>query len=258
MKKLSLALVIIMGLILIGFGIYQITGKGSGEELTADEIKELVSKEYPGEIVKLEYEKDDGEGIYEVEVIDADVKYEIELLAATGEIIKSSEEKLKLESTNRKIEDRSGHKPSHKKSESQRTRAVYDPEKMCQAVEKADESYGGQVVEVEYETHSGESVYDVKLKDETKLSIITYNSELEVVNERDKAIKSHKYEDAKVSFCEVINLATDEAQGMIEEVDLDHENGKLVYEIKVENGNKETDLVIDAMTKEIISLERDD
>ncbi len=244
-KKTVLILAIILGLLLVGFGIYQITGKESkADELTSEEIKEIVSEKYEGEIVKLEYEKEAGEAIYEVDIIDQDVKYEVELLASTGEVIKSSEEKYSISSKNKQ----------------DKTEEVtdYDADKLCQAVKQAEKAYDGQVVEVEYDQQLGEPVYQVKVNHKGNKKKVTYNSELKVIEEYDKKTNSSNYEIPQVSFCEVIELASSETEGVIEEVELDYEQGQLVYEVKVENGDKDTDLVIDAMTKEILSVELDD
>src|SRR5690606_31020132 len=60
-----------------------------------------------------------------------------------------------------------------------------------------------------------------------------------------------------ISKDEAKNIALKKAGGKVEEIELEKENNKLIYEIEVENGQYEYEFRIDAVTGKILSMERD-
>lgn len=64
-----------------------------GEILSLDRILELLRKDFPGEIVELQLELEDGILIYEFDILSPDGRLnEIEIEAATGRIFEVEEE----------------------------------------------------------------------------------------------------------------------------------------------------------------------
>ncbi|MEC5424680.1 PepSY domain-containing protein [Virgibacillus sp. C22-A2] len=59
---------------------------------------------------------------------------------------------------------------------------------------------------------------------------------------------------------EAEEIALNSFSGTITEVELDEDDGRLIYEIEIENGNEEAEIDIDAYTGEILvlSIDRDD
>lgn len=69
--------------------------------------------------------------------------------------------------------------------------------------------------------------------------------------------KSHTKK-AVISIEEAKQIALAEFPGKIEDIELDTEDGRLIYEVEIEQGNKEADIEIDAYTGEIIVIEIDE
>lgn len=45
---------------------------------------------------------------------------------------------------------------------------------------------------------------------------------------------------------------------MIDDIDLEDKNGRLIYEVEIENGEREAEIIIDAYTGEVIFVEIDE
>lgn len=59
-----------------------------GDFLPLDRILTIVGRSYPGQLVELELEMEDGQWVYEVEIVTTDGRLiEVDLNAATGEIL---------------------------------------------------------------------------------------------------------------------------------------------------------------------------
>ncbi|MFP4610943.1 MAG: PepSY domain-containing protein [Thiohalophilus sp.] len=64
-----------------------------GKILPLQEILKRVEKDYPGQIIETELEREHGRYIYELEILtDDDRVIELELDAATGEVLKTEQE----------------------------------------------------------------------------------------------------------------------------------------------------------------------
>ena len=65
----------------------------SGEILSLEEILDISSKQIAGRILEVKLEHDDGQMIYEIEVLDnKGIVWEIKLDASTGKIIKQEQD----------------------------------------------------------------------------------------------------------------------------------------------------------------------
>lgn len=58
-----------------------------------------------------------------------------------------------------------------------------------------------------------------------------------------------------LSVEEVSEIALQQFSGEIDEIELDEENGRLIYEIEIERGEQEAEIEIDAYTGEVIVIE---
>jgi uncharacterized membrane protein YkoI len=64
-------------------------------------------------------------------------------------------------------------------------------------------------------------------------------------------------ETAKISSDQAEKIALKKVDGQITDVELDSENGILVYEFEINQGKKEYDVVVDATTGEVLKNELD-
>lgn len=63
--------------------------------------------------------------------------------------------------------------------------------------------------------------------------------------------------DKYLSATEAIAIAMERAEGVVTELELDHDDGRVHYEIEIEDGMYEYEIEIDAITGEILDFEEE-
>lgn len=125
-----------------------------------------------------------------------------------------------------------------------------------EAIKSASEQLNGEVITFEKDWHDS-LIYDLTVKTEKGYEDIEMDASNGEIIERE-------YEDdyvgqtAKISIEEAEKIALKEVDGTITDLDLDVENGLLVYEIEVKKKYTEYDLVIDANTGELLQVGMED
>ena len=61
-----------------------------------------------------------------------------------------------------------------------------------------------------------------------------------------------------IDINEAVNIALNEFKGTVTDVELDEDDGRLIYEIEMESGEEEAEIEIDAYTGAILVIEIDD
>ena|SRR5699024_1533619 len=75
---------------------------------------------------------------------------------------------------------------------------------------------------------------------------------------KEKQDKEKEVPKTVLSVEEVSKIALQQFSGEIDEIELDEENGRLIYEIEIERGEQEAEIEIDAYTGEVIVIEIDE
>src|SRR5690625_4299904 len=91
MKKVGIILGVMISTIVLGFGINHSNASQAEPQLSSEEIKEIVSNEYPGEIIDLTLSEKENEAVYTVNVDANETVYELEMDGNTGEILELRE-----------------------------------------------------------------------------------------------------------------------------------------------------------------------
>lgn len=65
-------------------------------------------------------------------------------------------------------------------------------------------------------------------------------------------------EKAIISYDEAKNIALGEFSGQLDDIELDEDDGQLRYEVEIEKGESDAEIVIDAYTGDILIIEIDD
>lgn len=185
----------------LGLGIYHSNAAQAEPKLNIDEIKELVTAQYPGTITEVDIDKGFNKVIYEVEVENDGKEYEIKLDGNTGEILKLEE------------------KETHKVKQNSTDLAITEKEKSGEQAKKEEKP---------------------AVTDDTK-----------------KSQDTNQNERVAISYDEAKKIALAEFDGIIEELDLDEDDGRYIYEIEIKNSTGEAEMDIDAYTGEIISISID-
>src|SRR5690625_796985 len=91
MKKVGIMLGVMIAAIVLGFGIFQSNASQAEPKLSNEEIKEIVSNEYPGEIIDLTLSEKGNKTVYTVNVDANEAEYELEMDGNTGEVLELRE-----------------------------------------------------------------------------------------------------------------------------------------------------------------------
>ncbi|MDM5205766.1 PepSY domain-containing protein [Cytobacillus kochii] len=131
-----------------------------------------------------------------------------------------------------------------------------------EAIKTAQEEGKGKVTDVELEWERGNLVYNVELQGngtETDVELNANTGEvLKVKSEKEDEQDEEITLDQKLfSASDAIQLAEKEADGEFSELQLDHDNGTLIYDIELE-GKQEAEIKIDALTGKVLKVELDD
>lgn len=141
--------------------------------------------------------------------------------------------------------------------------------------------YPGQIKEIELEREDGQFVYEVEIKGEQGEYELKLDARSgDVIHLQEKASPRAEKNEKKleqinqapdvdittnntgqpvpIGVEEAKQIARSEVTGKIEEIELDEEDGLLVYEVEIETKDHEVELVIDAYTGKILSIAWDD
>jgi len=222
-KKLSMTIGVIAVVTVLGLGMYHSDASQTEPTLTTDEIKSLISDQYPGEITEIELEKDFNKAVYELEIVGKDKKYELKVDGNSGEILKLKE-KTVMHATENNEEDTTDNKENKQDEklilkEKQNEKSKKDQDKDKQTKDKQEKNNNG---------------------------------------EAEKSKQKPKDKNAIIDVSEASEIALNEFSGRITEVELDEDDGRLIYEIEIESGELEAEIEIDAHTGEVLVMEIDD
>src|SRR5690625_1169197 len=192
----------------LGFGIYKSDASQAEPKLNYDEVENLISTQYPGTITEMELEKRNNRAIYEIEIVNDGMEYELKVDGNSGEIVKLNEKRI-----------------AAKQKENTQTETIDLEQEKQKAQENDDQEKSTKETKVEKkQTTSTEK--------KNKKTVL----------------------DAK----EAIAIAQKEFPGTVTDVELDEDDGRLIYEIEIKANGEEADFDIDAMTGEIIVIEIDE
>ncbi|PAV30688.1 hypothetical protein CIL05_06190 [Virgibacillus profundi] len=201
----------------LGWGIFQSGASTANSEFSSDEIRELVLSQYPGEITRLDFEKDINDAVYEVVVENNGKQYVIKMDGISGEVLDMQE---KLISENKTKEEANNTENNNRKTD------------------KKDDTNENSDVNNDQKGKNGEkSSNDGKIKDNNS----NKDSSTNAVISKDKAKE----------------IALKEFSGTIVELEQDENDGRLIYEIQIEDGEDEAEVEIDAYTGEVILVDID-
>ena len=213
----------------------------SGKYITLDEAKSIVFKNVNAKEdsifnLDIEFDYDDGIMVYDIEFDYNDKEYDYEINAISGEIIKS------------KIENKKGEITGY-----------IGTAKALNIAKSYAKVSGVKNVDVDFEFKSGSPVYEVKFETNTheyEYIIDAKNGSILYDKVMDKNINSSNYIGVSKAKSIALNHAKITAYDNFE-IELDDEDGIIVYEISFDVNDLEYEYKIDAKTGRIISSEVD-
>ena len=117
-----------------------------------------------------------------------------------------------------------------------------------------------KVVAKKNDTKDKKETIQPKKEEKTDSKQITKSKEepKEKLKEQPKKETPKKEKKTILSHDEVSKIALQQFSGVIDDIELDEENDRLIYEVEIEDGDKEAEIEIDAYTGEIILIEIDE
>ncbi|WP_052360566.1 PepSY domain-containing protein [Oceanobacillus manasiensis] len=132
------------------------------------------------------------------------------------------------------------------------------------------EQYSGTITELELEKDATRTVYEVEVTDtENEIDLKLDASSGEVLSEKSKKVDLEDDRDDVeittkdvqkgefITVKEAISISKEQFDGEVREVELDEDDGRVVYEIELIKDRKEADFEIDAVTGEVLELDID-
>ncbi len=267
---------IVSGLIVTGvvLAAIQFSANPASAYLSQEEAEQKVASKFSGEV--MEFELDDNEKIYEVEIEGADLEYELKVDAETGEVINIEEEALRedmkqITNSNSEKEVTTVSLPDNQQNSRDDDKGeVKNQASSLLSIEEAKtiatEMYSGTVKGIELDEDDGNYNYELEIiteKAEVELEINAKSGEIVYisVDEDEAEAKQKRSSDnmkSKISTDEARSIALDKYSGTIKELELDEDDGRHIYEIEIRTDKGEVELEIDARTGEIHKLDYDD
>src|SRR5690625_687584 len=225
-RKIWLTLGVIGIAVVLGFGMYQSNASNAEPTLAVADIEELVTSQYPGTITELELTKGTNGAVYEVEIANDSVEYELEIDGESGEIINLKERLIAI-----KDQD--------------------NTEEHIDLKEKEKEEKEKQ----EKEQKAKQKQQDEKDKNKEQLEKTQIEKKQ---NDKQKKKKESKSKHTVIDVNKAIDIALEQFPGVVDEAELDEEDGRLIYEIEIEGNGEEAEFEIDAYTGEVLVVEIED
>lgn len=249
-KKIWMTLGAMSVAIVLGLGVYHANASQAEPTLSFDDIRELVMSQYPGTITELELDKDVNGTIYEVEIMNDGIEYEVKIDGNSGEIIKLKEKRIAAK-------ERASTKEIIDLKEKEQEQAKLKKEKEEKAAKEQAEKEAAEKERAQQEKREQEKQQQQQ-QAETK---IAKNDSQDIQDNQSKQQKPKKEKQKKKAVIDknqAIDIALAQFPGVVEDVELDDEDGRLIYEIEIEGNGEEAEFEIDAYTGEIIVIEIDD
>ncbi|MCM3762826.1 PepSY domain-containing protein [Alkalihalobacillus oceani] len=215
------------------------------ETISKEEAIAIAQQVLPGKVKEIERDSDDGHRYYEIELKYEGKDYDFDIDAATGEVLNIDGNLL-------------------------RTPLAEEMEITAEQAKQAvlDEVGEGRIKEIELEKNRGTYMYEIEVKvhgddDDWYVDANTGEVLASGHHKRGAEAQSQRTQQAdsaeRLSVEEAKNIALAHVgQGRVDDADLDRENGRLVYEIEIEqSGGDDVELIIDALTGEILHVDWD-
>lgn len=139
--------------------------------------------------------------------------------------------------------------------EKKRDKAVYEIEVQADGVEYdlIMDADSGEII-----AERQEEIDDDKFVHHKESNQVTVKADQDDDSEnKDRKQKENRDKSEPISIERAKEVALNKFEGKVTELELDEDDGRLIYEIEIRNGDKEVEMEIDAHTEELLELEID-
>lgn len=137
-----------------------------------------------------------------------------------------------------------------------------------EAIKIALKKVDGIVDSVELESKNGQSYYEVEIDtvdaeydfdiDAITGEILSFKEDKQDDDDKMKIDKSNAAQNNYITSQKAIEIAEKAVNGKVMEIDLDDEDGQMIYEIELKTNAGEAELKLDAVTGKVLKIENED
>ncbi|MGJ9459425.1 PepSY domain-containing protein [Oceanobacillus sp. CF4.6] len=269
---------------ILGLGFSQSGTVQADPNLSLKDVRSQLQNQYPGEITELELDKEAKSPIYEVEIGIEGKEYELSVDGNTGEVLNLTEKALQKkvasdektvtnkESTNQdatelKFTEKPNEEHPMEEKENNHDGNKDDSAKEVNTAEKSPKITEEKAVKDDDNSDDQDSTkvtQNVKSNTETaKVDSATKTAPApktpKKAESNNKAVEKPEKpaKNAVIGESKAKSIALDQFSGNVEEIELDNDDGRSIYEVEIKNGNKEAEVEIDAYTGAVLVIEID-
>src|SRR5699024_10358477 len=266
-RKLMITFGVIISISILITGLFYSNYAQSEPSLTENEVKDIVSDQYPGKITDLNLKNINNQSVYEVLVTNENSKYNIKIDRHSGEILdiirksvavkennnkeapkKDIKKQTDKQTNNNPPKTEENTKQNKKKQTKNTTPKKEEKPKQKKKQEKNEQEKNEKETAVKEEKREEEHEANVP-KEQPK------TAEKPKEENKSTAKESTDTKETVLSISEVSNIALSHFSGSIDDVELEDEDGRLYYEVEIERDEQEAEMKIDAYTGEVIVIE---
>jgi len=239
---------VIISISILITGLFYSNYAQSEPSLTENEVKDIVSDQYPGKITDLNLKNINNQSVYEVLVTHENSKYNIKIDRHSGEILDIIRKSVAVKENNNKEAPKKDIKKQTDKQTNNTPPKTEENPKQSKKQEKNEQVKNEKETAVKEEKREEEHEANVP-KEQPKTA--------EKPKEENKSTpkESTDTKETVLSISEVSNIALSHFSGSIDDVELEDEDGRLYYEVEIERDEQEAEMKIDAYTGEVIVIE---
>ncbi|NEU31478.1 hypothetical protein GN156_11960 [bacterium LRH843] len=220
--------------------------------ISEEEVRAFIDEQFAGTIDSFKLVKKNGTDLYEIELIDKMNVYEIIVDPYTGDVLSLSQ------IGKREMDQNDG------KGDGEPISTVLPLEEVKKAVERV---IGEEItiLENELDEDNGRLIYDLKIREQEGIAelevdaqtgeVLVYKLE-EKEPSKENILDDEQDREKLISENEAKQIALSQVSGKLEDIGLEEENGRFVYhvEIELEAEENEAEIMIDAVTGEVITI----
>lgn len=279
-KKIMMAVGAMIAAAVLGLGFAQSLTVSAGPDLSKEEVKNKVKSQYPGKITELELDEEGKNPVYEVEIEIEGKEYELLIDGNSGEVLKLNEKKAvatdgkkvdsdkisEEENKTLQIKEKNADDADDKdgKAKMNQAKETNNNEKNDNADDKANQPVKKETEQVQAPKAEQKTVAQTPNAEEKPAAQAEQKpaAKAPAKETTEKKQESKPAKKAIISKEKAINIALAQFSGHIEEVELDDDDERLIYDIEIESSRGGAEVEIDAYTGKVlvvdIDLEDDD
>ncbi|MFC4025345.1 PepSY domain-containing protein [Oceanobacillus longus] len=286
-NKFSIIIGTMAAATILGLGFSQSGTVQANPNLSLKDVRSQLQNQYPGEITELELDKEAKSPIYEVEINIEGKEYELSVDGNTGEVLNLSEKamqkRVKVSDEKTTTNKDSANQNASKLKFTEKSSAVQEGEKennddgnkddSAKEVNTSEKNPKETVEKAEKDDDNSDDQDSTKITQEVKSNTETgkvdsapktapapktpeapkkAESNNNAVEKPEKPAKKAVIGEGKAK-----SIALGQFSGNVEEIELDNDDGRSIYEVEIKNGNKEAEVEIDAYTGAVLVIEID-